>query len=417
MQLRSLKRSLELGARVLTGDDIFDQSVFLSDEPSIMSALDFHTRRLLVALVAEGLEAYGGGFVLDPWVTHTLADPVATVGQMFDLANKLSDVSAAKVARIIQTDPVMQTRQVFALRFEKDAGVQAAISEQKVRQVGQPSDEGFDALALAVSNNTLPESVRLEAIERLLSLFPLSRVVPILQSVDPEVVNACAELLTRWIASAADALLVLPILMRVASRRKLDPGLSGRLIAAIASNHNAALLPVLGALVEHNAEEALAALMGFDVPAHELEGVLSAQGIEVAEALVPQLCERHPKLDRRLLGQLYLRLGPKEIPAKARYLRLFATSGSPQFAVIAADALENTDHLDVRLAAIEALAKVGERKNIAALRPFTEGILRDAEIKTAARAAIDAIRERYPSEGDAGSVSIAADGGELSVTK
>ncbi len=423
LTMRSLMRSLESSGRIITGDDTFDQQVCVHDDPSLLMALDFHTRRRFVSLAASGVEAYGGGLVLDPWATEALADPVDTVAAMFELLSKISDASPAKVVRIIQTDPVLGARDAFAALFEKNSVVQTGLAEQRVRDIAHASEEGFASLSGAATDQTMSESVRLEAIERLLAFFPLSRVMPVLETVDAEVVNASVEFLTRAITSKEDCNLVLPILLRVASRRKLEAALAARLVVAVAETKNSALLPVLAALVDHGgdsvvARDALTVLMGFDVPALELERVLSEQGRRLAETLAPQLCEQDPKLDRRLLLRLYRCLSAKEAHARARYLRLFSVGRPPApYLALAAGELENTEHGEVRQAAIEVLANLGERSHIGALRPFTEGLLRDAETKNAARSAISRIKERHPGEGDAGSVSVATGGGEVDISK
>lgn len=411
-------------ARLLTGDPVCDEAVLVRcDDPSVLGVFDADGRVEVADLVAQGVLIQGGVLRIDDWATRALAAQslAPLIERALTLARTLGMPAERRIRRLIEvaeTDLVPEVRTRFsALRNHP------ALREAFARQVAirsQADDGSFDTLRAQVLDPTLSLEVRAGTLGRLIEVFSLERLAPTLERLAPALLCARIDRLRPAMRrSAEDREVAVRLLSTLAADTAILPHQHIAVANALGdSGHPLAARP-LGALATHRDRQvriaALEALVALPIPGEAQFAALSTFHIPQLVAPILEIGRRKSPLGAPLVAACMPNLDPRNNVLQVGALNILGASANERVAPAIIPFLESAFE-DVQVAAIEALGEVGALSEVARLTPLTEGFFRAGAIKSAAKAAVAALRERHRAQSLPGAVSLAADPtGALSV--
>lgn len=188
-----------------------------------------------------------------------------------------------------------------------------------------------------------------------------------------------------------------------------DPSLRLRATRQTGPGEDARIEPVLRALAADARVEARVREEALDLYIDRLGSPrASPLLVELLDdaAMAPGAAARLARTGRsEALPALCARLGRGDAGARAGIAAAIGRLGDARNPALEAAVLPLLDEGPLRVAAAEALARIGSQRAIALLLPLTEGLLTGGDVKASAQRAIDAIRARR-GDGEAGGLSV-----------
>ena len=420
---------LTFGNALRTGDVPFDEHTFLQTaDASTLGCFDAPTRALAAELTALGAFVSGGALRLDSEVLseQQLTDIDEHLQGLVGFAKRLHiDEAHAnhEMVRIARSDPNPNVRIAFAGHLGDSAQLRDADRLERVRAESDGEDTTLARLTAQLHAPASGRAVRLEAALRLLALFPLARVERALSLVASDLaaplIERIAQIMHRHEADEASSQEVLPVAARVlielaARTPDLDDETFEQLLGALAL----APLPESFELVLHLCgrksvavvTRALVVLHKLGKPPFDIMRSLSPSATGQLQHLLPTFARNHPELGASLLIEFFDRIEPRNVNPRITYLRAMAATRDVSVGPRLVRELDSP-YEEMQLAVVEALLHLGDLSAVPALKPLTEGLFRSSQLKSAARAAIEAIRAREGARALPGALSLAEGGG------
>lgn len=427
--------ALSEDGRLATGDAELDARAWIfADDIAVLGTLDASTRKLLTELVQRGLVVHERTLRLEPWATGSLPgdDIVVTLTRLARLAKALvvqkGSKPYARIAMIAASDPDPAVRATLARHSDASPEVRDANSRLVVKQAKVADEETFESLTTLVRDPATPSAMVREGWVRLVSLFPLERLVLLLENVDKGVADAVITRLTTMASESGARVPMIAFALKqlLEKRAKPEAGVATKAAKIFGKLRYFDAIPWLVLSLDRNESAqlqraALEALLVMQVPAHRIVDQLGVEGRAMAMdetgKVAAELIAAGGQLGPLLGGVFDLVAPPDQVlyglTAAARdriltYLRTFKQLGDPTYADRISQYVSDDGELTVQLAAIDTLGHVGTGKHIALLEPLRKGLFRSGAVKNAATEAIAEIRKRSPNA-NAGNLSLAND--------
>ncbi|MCA9516295.1 MAG: hypothetical protein KC635_15240 [Myxococcales bacterium] len=313
--------ALSREGRFLTGDVELDRVVVvIGDRPEVAAPWDAATRKVARHLVgALGLVVGESTARLGPAGTAlaTAEDAVhATLRSLFELVRGLAapgDVGA-RLERIAAEDTSLGVRALYG-QLLADAAPTGALGEARAREViesvDRPASEAFDTLTRAARESPTAQ-IREDAIVKLLNLYPLARVEPLLLSTETlgaRVRDALIAAMHREKPPFSPA-----PLLRLVATTPLGPASLKAAAEALGASEDASAAGRLAALCQHREElvwlAALASLLRLPLtPEQALSRLDDARRPEVYERLAEVILATRPRGGAAVLEAFLARAG------------------------------------------------------------------------------------------------------------